>query len=106
LSLAVSGDFTNAVVVLQPLALAPTASPHARQTLALIYGLQGNVAEAARLCRIDLDDASVEHNLAYYQTLRELTPEARSQAILSARSSRSALAPGTTTTISTSSSYP
>ena len=39
-------------------------------------------AEAARLNRIDLDDASVEHNLAYYATLRELSPEARSRAIL------------------------
>jgi hypothetical protein len=55
-----------------------------RQTLALIYGLTGNTAEAARLGRIDLDDASVEHNLAFYQTLRELSPDARNQAILSA----------------------
>ena len=51
--------------------------------MALIYGLTGNTAQAARLGRIDLDDASVEHNLAYYQSLRELSPEARTQAILS-----------------------
>jgi Flp pilus assembly protein TadD len=95
LSLTVSGDYPNAIAVLQPLALAPTASPDGRQTLALIYGLKGNVAEAARLCRIDLDDAAVEHNLAYYQSLRELSPAARSQAILSARSGHNALAPGT-----------
>jgi len=93
-------------VVLQPLAIAPTASPHTRQTLALIYGLKGNVAEAARISRIDLDDPSVEHNLAYYQTLRELSPEARSQAILSARPGATTLAPGTATPISASSSYP
>ena len=83
LSLAISGNYPNAISVLQPLAVSPAATPQERQTLALIYGLNGNTAEAARLGRIDLDDASVEHNLAYYQSLRELSPEARSQAILS-----------------------
>jgi Flp pilus assembly protein TadD len=83
LSLALSGDYASAVTTLQPVALAPGASPQERQTLALIYGLRGNLAEAARLNRLDLDDASVEHNLAYYATLRELSPEARSRAILS-----------------------
>jgi len=106
LSLAVSGDYPNAIAVLQPVAVAPTASLNQRQTLALIYGLKGNVPEAARLCRIDLDDASVERNLAYYQTLRELSPEARSRAILSARPGQTVLAPGTPATASASSSYP
>jgi transposase len=62
-----------------------------------LYGLKGDVPEAARLCRVDLDDSSVEHNLAYYQTLRDLSPEARSQAILSARPGQVRLAPGATT---------
>jgi Flp pilus assembly protein TadD len=84
LSLALSGDYNSAIADLQPVAMAPGGSPQERQTLALIYGLRGNVAEAARLNRLDLDDASVEHNLAYYATLRELSPEARSRAILSA----------------------
>jgi Flp pilus assembly protein TadD len=82
LSLALSGDYASAVATLQPVAMAPGGTPQERQTLALIYGLRGNTAEAARLGRIDLDDASVEHNLAYYATLRELSPEARSRAIL------------------------
>lgn len=84
LSLALSGDYSNAIAVLQPLAMTLSASPQERQTLALIYGLKGDIAEAARLSRIDLDDVAVEHNLSYYQTLRELSPEARSRAILSA----------------------
>ncbi len=88
LSLAISGNYPNAIAVLQPLAMSPAASAQERQTLALIYGLNGNTAEAARLGRIDLDDASVQHNLAYYQSLRELSPEARSQAILSGGSAR------------------
>jgi Flp pilus assembly protein TadD len=82
-SLALSGNYPNAIAVLQPLAMSPAGSAQERQTLALIYGLSGNTAEAARLGRVDLDDASVEHNLAYYQSLRELSPEVRSQAILS-----------------------
>jgi len=83
LSLALSGDYAQATATLQPVAMAPGASAQERQTLALIYGLRGNLAEAARLNRMDLDDASVEHNLAYYATLRGLSPEARSRAILS-----------------------
>ena len=88
LSLALSGDYSTAVTTLQPLAMTPTASAQERQTLALIYGLKGNVREAARLGRIDLDDDAVGHNLAYYETLRELSPEARGQAILSAAAAR------------------
>jgi Flp pilus assembly protein TadD len=90
LSLALSGDFPSAIAVLQPVAMASAASAQERQTLALIYGLQGRVAEAARLGRIDLDEASVEHNLAYYQTLRGLSPEARDRAILSITANRGA----------------
>ncbi len=90
LSLALSENYPDAIAVLQPVAMAPAASAQERQSLALIYGLQGSVAEAAQLGRIDLDEASVEHNLAYYQTLRELSPQARSRAILSAGAERSA----------------
>ncbi len=88
LSLALSGDYLSAIALLQPIAMAPTATPHERQTLALIYGLKGNIAEAARLGRIDLDEAAVESNLAYYQTLRALSPDARNRAILSAAGTR------------------
>ena len=106
LSLALSGNYPNAIAVLQPLAMATTGSPHERQTLALIYGLEGNVAEAGRLGRIDLDDTSVEHNLAYYQTLRELSPQARSRAILSVRPSQPVPASAAANPVSVSSSYP
>lgn len=84
LSLALSGDYSNAVAVLQPMATAPSGTAQERQTLALIFGLEGSTAEAARLGRVDLDAAAVAHNLAYYQTLRMLTPQARDQAIWSA----------------------
>jgi Flp pilus assembly protein TadD len=84
LSLALSGNYANAIAILQPIAMASSGTAQERQTLALIYGLEGSVAEATRIGRIDLDAASVEHNLAYYRTLRELSPEARDQAVRSA----------------------
>jgi Flp pilus assembly protein TadD len=83
LSLSLSGDYGTAIAILQPLAFGPAGSKQERQTLALLYGLSGNITEAARLGRMDLDDPSVEHNLAFYQMLRQLPPEARNQAILS-----------------------
>jgi Flp pilus assembly protein TadD len=83
LSLALTGDYPGAISMLQPIAIGPRGSAQERQTLALIYGLRGNAVEAARLNRIDLDDVSAEHNLAYYATLRALPPDARSRAILS-----------------------
>jgi Flp pilus assembly protein TadD len=84
LSLALSGNDAAAIKLLQPVASGPLATPRERQTLALIYGLDGNRAAAERLSRIDLDAAAVAHNLAYYDTLRHLSPAARSRAILSA----------------------
>ncbi len=84
LSLALSGDYDQAVSILAPLADSPIASPRDRQTLALIYGLKGDRQDAARLARMDLNPAAVQHNLAFYETLRRLSPEARSRAVLSA----------------------
>ena len=84
LSLALSGNYSNAVALLQPVAMASSGTAQERQTLALIYGLEGSVAEAARIARMDLDEAAVEHNLGYYRTLRELSPEERDRAVRSA----------------------
>jgi Flp pilus assembly protein TadD len=83
LSLALTGDYQGAIAVLQPVALARGSSPRERQTLALIYGLAGDRIEAARIGRLDLDPQAVEHNLAYYDSLRRLAPEARARAIRS-----------------------
>jgi len=83
LSLALSEKFDQAVAMLRPLAYAPGAMPQERQTLALIYGLKGDQKTARELSRIDLDAESVDHNIAYYDTLRRLSPDARSRAILS-----------------------
>jgi Flp pilus assembly protein TadD len=90
LSLALSEDYAAAISLLQPLATSPAATAEERQTLALVYGLKGDRAQAERLGRIDLDRASVAHNLAFFDTLRNLSPEARSRAIFSVSSELSA----------------
>ena len=81
MSLALTGNYGEAVAILRPIAVAPTASPRERQTLALIYGLQGNRQAAEQMARRDLDPQSVQRNLAYYDSLRLLSPDARQRAI-------------------------
>ncbi|HEY4819276.1 MAG TPA: tetratricopeptide repeat protein [Xanthobacteraceae bacterium] len=81
LSLALTGDYDQAIARLGPLAGGPSGTPQDRQTLALIYGLKGDRRTAERLASIDLDPAAVQHNLAAYDNLRRLSPEARSRAI-------------------------
>ena len=83
LSLAVTGNYAEAIAVLTPVAMGPAGGPRDRQTLALIYGLQGDRGQAERLARLDLDPQSVQRNIAFYDTLRRLSPEARAKAIQS-----------------------
>jgi len=86
LSQALSEQYDTAIQTLGPLANSPGSTARERQTLALIYGLKGDHVSAERYARLDLDEAAVEHNMAYYDTLRRLSPEARSKAVLSANS--------------------
>lgn len=83
LSLALTGNYPEAVGILRPIATAASASPRERQTLALIYGLQGDQRAAEQTARLDLDAASVQRNLAFYDNLRRLSPQARQRAIRS-----------------------
>ncbi len=83
LSLALSGQYGEAVAVLSPIALGPGGTPGERQTLALIYALQGDNRAAERIARLDLDPQSATRQLAYFDTLRALSPEARGRAIRS-----------------------
>ncbi len=90
LSLALTGNYPEAIALLRPVALAPTGTPRERQTLALVYGLAGDGPAAEKMARRDLDQVSVQHNLAYYERLRKLSPEARTRAIQSLGSATSA----------------
>jgi Flp pilus assembly protein TadD len=84
LSLALSEKFGEAIALLRPIATGPGGTPRERQTLALIYGLNGDQKSARQLAQMDLDAASVDHNLAFFESLRRLPADARSRAILSA----------------------
>jgi Flp pilus assembly protein TadD len=81
LSLALTGNYSAAIAVLEPVAMAMTGTPGERQTLALIYELAGDRGEAERAARLDLDPQSVQYSLAYYDSLRHLSPEARARAL-------------------------
>jgi Flp pilus assembly protein TadD len=83
LSLALSGRYDEAAAVLSPLALGPAGTPDERQTLALIYALRGDSQKAERIARLDLDAQAATRQLAFYDTLRLLSPEARARAIRS-----------------------
>ncbi|MEX2455195.1 MAG: tetratricopeptide repeat protein [Rhodospirillaceae bacterium] len=72
LSLAVSGRHEEAISVLRRSARSPGATARQRLNLALAYGLAGEMSAAAETARIDLDERSVEQNLAFYATLRAL----------------------------------
>ena len=72
LSLSVSGHHDEAIRVLRKSAASPRAQPRNRLNLALAYGMAGETAAAAETARMDLDEASVRQNLAFYATLRAL----------------------------------
>ena len=84
LSFALSAKFDQSIALLKPIAARTGSSAAERETLALIYGLKGDQAAARKLAAIDLDAAAVDHNLAFYESLRRLPPRERARAILSA----------------------
>lgn len=72
LSLSVSGRHDEAIRVLRKSAASPRAQARNRLNLALAYGMAGETEAAAETARIDLDEAAVQQNLAFYATLRAL----------------------------------
>ena len=81
LSLALTGNFPEAIGVLRPLAAGPGSTPRERLTLALIYGLAGDRPAAEAMARRDLDHEEIQRNLNYYDDVRHLPPDARMRAI-------------------------
>jgi len=77
LSLALDGQYDEALALLEPIGLAPGATARQRQNLALAYGLNRDYEMAERLGRLDLDEVAVRQNLAYYDTLRGIDDHAR-----------------------------
>lgn len=63
-SYTLSGDLTEAEVILRKAVKQRDASVQARQNLAMVVGLQGRFTEAQALSRTDLDVATADHNVA------------------------------------------
>ena len=93
LSLALGGNYEEAVRILTMIADSPASTARVRQNLALVYGLSGDKQNAAETARIDLDEESVRNNLAYYETLRGLTGQARAAAVIGGRAPDTGAAP-------------
>jgi Flp pilus assembly protein TadD len=72
LSLALVGQYDEAIKIMRRVAADPRAGSRQRLNLALVYGLAGDSESAASVARIDLDERSVGKNLAYYRTLRAM----------------------------------
>jgi Flp pilus assembly protein TadD len=71
LSLALSGQFDEAIALMTPMARSSDASPKIRQNLAFIYGLKGDEANAEALSKIDLKEDKVEANLHFFDYARD-----------------------------------
>lgn len=76
LSLALGGDYADAIAMGSQVTLSDSANSRHRQTFALVLGLAGRLDEAAAMARRDLNDAQVAANLDYYQLLRSIEPSA------------------------------
>ncbi len=87
LSLALAGEHENAIELLQIVADEPGARAQNRQNLALAYGLAGDLASAERISRLDLDEESVQSNLAYFAALAAIDDRRKRAAALGAHSS-------------------
>ncbi len=72
LSLALSGDYVQAMPLLEASANDPRSTPRMRLNLALAYGLAGDDKKAAEVAKKDLDAKAVQENLGYYEFLRLL----------------------------------
>jgi Flp pilus assembly protein TadD len=74
LSLALTGQFDEAVAMITPLVRSSSATPQVRENMAVIYGLMGDADHAAAVSRMDLDDGTTKKNLAFLAAVRETKP--------------------------------
>ncbi|MGI9486288.1 MAG: tetratricopeptide repeat protein [Geminicoccaceae bacterium] len=87
LSLALAGEHRDAIDLLKIVAEEPGARAQNRQNLALAYGLAGDLASAERISRLDLDEESVQSNLAYFAALAAIDDRRKRAAALGTHSS-------------------
>lgn len=70
LSLALEGRYQEAIALLQRTSNDPMATARYRQNLALVYGLAGDREQAQELAERDLDPATVQRNMTYFNVLK------------------------------------
>jgi Flp pilus assembly protein TadD len=70
LSLALTGQFEEALALITPLVRSSAANARTRENMALIYGLMGDADRAASLSRMDLDEGTTQANLAFLAAVR------------------------------------
>ncbi|MEE8271747.1 MAG: tetratricopeptide repeat protein [Alphaproteobacteria bacterium] len=92
LSLSLSGMHDDAVRLMRRTATAPSATARHRQNLALVYGLADRAVEARAVARLDLGEAAVEQNMAFYAMLQRID-DSRSRAAAIGESGGAAIAP-------------
>lgn len=90
LSLALAGDHEDAISLLRIVADEPGAGARNRQNLALAYGLAGDLAAAERISRLDLDEDSVQSNVAYFATLAAIDDQRKRSAALGTQTEKGA----------------
>ncbi len=82
ISLSLSERHDEAVQLMRRTAASPTATVRHRQNLAMIYGLANRTDDARAVARLDLDELSVERNLAYYAALQRIEDSRRRAAAI------------------------
>ncbi|RAK55925.1 hypothetical protein DJ017_16120 [Phenylobacterium soli] len=70
LSLALSGQYDQALEILEPIARSAGASAQDRQNLAFVYGLKGDKADALAMSRVDLDESQAQANAKFFDYAR------------------------------------
>lgn len=71
MSYILSGNYTGAISLLQPLLSDKNATPEIRQNLALAYGLSGDMEKAMRIGSMDLSIKEMNDNIAFYQMMAQ-----------------------------------
>ncbi|HUX78881.1 MAG TPA: tetratricopeptide repeat protein [Alphaproteobacteria bacterium] len=71
LSLALCGNVTEAIHILERIVRSPDVTPRVRQNLALAYGLAGDMKMAKKIGRMDLPDDIVMNNVNYFESIQQ-----------------------------------
>ncbi|MAF50279.1 MAG: hypothetical protein CMM10_18650 [Rhodospirillaceae bacterium] len=81
MSLALGGEYSEAIEILQHVVANPAATATNRNNFALVLGMMGKYDNAASLLRRDLNREEVKNNLEFYRSLQPLDSRERARRI-------------------------